>query len=106
MIIDKNKKDLLKYFKEDFSLNNDPWFQTMDWFFTVAHILYCSDFRKLIPKEWEYSPGAFFDGVIDMEEYTLIRAFGLMEFTPDDLVFMGNKMSKISKELRKRALDY
>jgi len=105
MIIDKNKKDLLKYFKEDFSLKHDPWGLTMDWFFTVAHILYFKN-HLAIPKEWEYSPGAFFSGDIDDEEYLLINLYDLLAYSTEDLVFMGNKMDKISKELRKRGLDY
>ena len=98
------KIQLLKFFKEGFKMDIDPWGHTMDWFFTIAHLLYCTYGKT--PEHWEYRPGGFGSKEIDEDEYELIYLYDLKYISEEDLVFFGNCLNRIETQLKKMGRDY
>lgn len=100
------KVHLLRLFKEEFRMDIDPWGHTMEWFFTVAHLLH-GTYGKT-PKHWEYNPGIISRSKckIDVDEYPLIYIYDLRWIREEDLIFLGNCLFRICRQLRKLGKDY
>ena len=86
-------------------MNNDPWGHTMEWFFTIAELLYFFYGKNTVPKEWEFSPGAF-TTKLNEEDFPLIYDYDLKYYPMEDLVFFGNFLNRMVSILDKKGRSY
>lgn len=102
--MNNTRVELLKNFKDEFRMDLDPWGHAMDWFFTVAHVIYCVHGPSAVPKEWDYRPGMAIN--LEPDEYPLVIIYDLILYSYNDLVFLGNCLHRITRQLTKMGRDY
>ena len=95
---------LLDSFEKDFDIY-DPWGSTMEWLFTVCHVIHHQFGLEFIPKSWEYRPG-FLDTELNREEFHLIETYSFLDYSVTDLIELGEMLNKASEELKAQEKDY
>lgn len=103
--MNQNKVKLLKCFKEYFRMDDDPWGHTMEWFFTIAELLYFTHGKNSVPENWKFTPGAY-TTKLNEEDFPLIYDYDLKYYPMEDLIFFGNFLNRMSMILTQKGHSY
>jgi hypothetical protein len=95
---------LLDSFEQDFDVY-DSWGSTMEWFFTVCHVIHHQFGLEHVPENWEYKPG-FLDTELNPDDYHLIETYSFLDYPVTDLIELGEMLNKVAGELKEEGKDY
>ena len=98
-IVEELQEDLPSY------KSIDPYAETMEWLFTICHVLFHKYGKTSIPNSWEYHESPL-DKCLDFDEHYLIDLHGLHHLSRIDLIILGNHLIEFRNELEEKGMSY